>query len=628
MQYRPGQASDFTHLETFVWQAIFPAFDVPGLTDEQRRENDLMVEESRAAALDALKAPTKAVFTAWDERRRALAGYLIVDTGAGKEFAQLVQLVVRRADWGHGVGGKLVELGIDHIGRHRPVVLSVRAYNARAIALFQKMGFVDSGESGGDFAIERVLMIREAELTAPVPPAAPSPSEVVEELAPFPSEDDEPYYEELPDYSLATDTLAEPVFDPEQSSLDEQQMDQLETFIARAKAIKAGKEVPAPVVSVKQVKPAKQPDPEPSVREAPAEPPKAPPVASRHPDIELEIVTGAEEDSITVEAAEAIENVVPPSPLAFEFAFGPTPASPQATCANCGAAVPAGAVFCPNCGHRLGAEEDLLDLEEIPVGEAEGPEPEASVPPIVGETAPKSEITPLELRGELEDRLGERLSAYFGAEVLPDYLKRYRRDEDFHRIRDVSLQGLARYLNTEAVSQKMARRRRRDTLGELVEYFVVESGRAVHGDELFNQRLLRYQGADWKQVDLFRLVKDYLQLDGRELRVYTDFVTTPPKVLRNATASYLRAGRDERVFFIVDQSLFGSGKHGFALTDSNLYWKNVLQPAGSTTYTTLTFVEMREGHLMIDGQYFDAGRTVNLRVALLLDKLRRMDLSE
>ncbi len=611
MQYRPGQASDFNHLETFVWQAIFPAFDVPGLTDEQRKENDVLVEESRSTALDALKASTKAVFTAWDERRRALAGYVIVDSGAGSEFAQGVQLIVRRADWGHGVGRKLVELGIDHLGGHRPVILSVRAYNARAIALFQKMGFVDSGESAGDFAIERILMIREAEIPVPPAPAAPPPRELMEEGAPFPSEDDEPYYEELPDYSLAADALAEPIFDPEQSSLDDKQMDQLETFIARAKAIKAGKKVP-PKEELKN-----NPDS---------------PVASRHPEIELEIVTGAPEKLASSEevAPEVLDpEVMTPSPFAFEFAFGPTPASPPAECANCGVAVPAGAVFCPNCGHRLGVEDDLLDLEDFPLEETEdSPEPEVSVPPALEGSSPSAEITPLELRSELEDRLGERLSAYFGAEVLPDYLKRYRRDEDFHRIRDVSLQGLARYLNTEGVTQRMARRRRRDTLGELVEYFVVESGRTVHGDELFNQRLLRYQGADWKQVDLFRLVKDYLQLDGQELRVYTDFVTTPPKVLRKATASYLRAGRDERVFFIVDQSLFGSGKHGFALTDSNIYWKNVLQPAGSATYTTLTIVEVKEGHLMIDGQYFDAGRTVNLRVALLLDKLRRMDLSE
>ncbi len=599
MQYRPGQASDFTHLETFVWQAIFPAFDVPGLTDAQRRENDLMVEQSRTSVLAALEDAQFAVFSAWDERRRALAGYIIVNAGH-RPFAEIEQLVVRRADWGIGVGGKLLALGLERIGRHRSVLLAVRAYNSRAIALFQKLGFVDSGEVAGEFEIDRILMVKEAETTAPT--EEPEPADVVvEDTAPFPSESDEPYYEALPDYSLASEPLLEPIFDPEESFLDNAQRSQLETFIARAKAIKAGQEAPPPV--------------------------------KRHPEIPLEIVTGTEEEEAEVEEREDDEpESSPATPLSFEFAFGPAPASAPAQCPNCGAEVPRDALFCPTCGHHLTGAAEVLELDDFSEPESKATEgtflkPEPEGEPDQSPSPAPLEITPATLRSELEDHLGERLTAYFGAEALPGYLRRYRRDEDFHRIRDASLITLARWLNLQLVATKAVRRRKRDTLAELVEYFVVESGSALHGD-LFPQRLLRYQGADWKRVDLFRMIMDYLQLKEEELTVYTDFVTTPQKVLKNATASYLRAGKDERVFFVVDQSLFGSGKQGFALTDSNIYWKNVLQPAGTATYTTLTFVEMKEGHLTIDGQFFDAGRKLNLRVALLLDKLRRMDLSE
>lgn len=162
-------------------------------------------------------------------------------------------------------------------------------------------------------------------------------------------------------------------------------------------------------------------------------------------------------------------------------------------------------------------------------------------------------------------------------------------------------------------------------MSDIVEYFIVETAQEIHGQD-FPQKLLRYQGVDWKTVDLFRMVMDYLDFDSEEETIYTDFVTMPTAVLKKATKSYLQATRDERVFFICDQSLFGGGKQGFAFTDSALYWKNVLQPAGSLTFTSLQILKVEDGHLLINGQYFDAGPQLNLKVALLLDKLRRLDL--
>ena len=121
---------------------------------------------------------------------------------------------------------------------------------------------------------------------------------------------------------------------------------------------------------------------------------------------------------------------------------------------------------------------------------------------------------------------------------------------------------------------------------------------------------------------------DYLDFAGESEKVYTDFVAMPPKVLRNATRAFLHADRDERIFFICDQSLLGNGKSGFALTDASIYWKPIFQPAGAATFTTLGEVRRGDGHLLIDGQFFDAGTGLNLKVAVLLDKLRRMHLGE
>ncbi len=168
MQFRPGRESDFTHLETFVWQAIFPAFDQPGLSDEQRAENDALVELARTKVIEALEREHSGVFVAWDEHRRALAGYLIADR-TPRAYAVIEQLIVKRTEWGKGIAAQLLALGTDFIGRDRSVQLGVRHYNERAIGFFEKHGFDNTGESAGEHAIPRILMLREAgEVEQPV----------------------------------------------------------------------------------------------------------------------------------------------------------------------------------------------------------------------------------------------------------------------------------------------------------------------------------------------------------------------------------------------------------------------------------------------------------------------------
>ena len=631
MILRPGQESDFTHLETFVWQAIFPSFDVPGLTEEQRRENDAMVEQARTRVQEALERPEYSVFTAWDERRRALAGYLVLEGNPG-EYSTITELIVRRSDWGKGVGEALLREAIREVGPYQGMQVAVRGYNARAIAFFGKHGFVDSGESAaGDFAIDRVLMLREAEEAVPEMEVAleQSPRQT-SEAAQTKTEVGGPRLnsadgggaaddEVLPDYTLTTED-AEPIIDPAESTLGAEQRSALDAFIAMAKAKKQEKKTPV-------------------VTDLFSEP--VPEETPRHPEVEFEVDFGeasrrpslAELDSSAEEPGEEAAD----EGFSFEFAFGPATSAapglhlaqnrapdtylriPQMTqpppaliCPNCGDTVPETARFCPNCGHRL--EEEILELHDV-----------TPTPPAEAQAeAPPPTLLVADLRAAFEDHLGERLTAYFGADRLPDYLAVYRKDGTFRQIRDVSLRSLTDYLNRELVPSK-GQRRRDDVLAGLVEYFVVETAVELHPGAL-PQRLLRYQSVDWTTVGLFKLVMDYLDLDRETETVYTDFITTPARVLRNATRSYLGAGRDERLLLICDQSLLGSGKQGFALTDSALYWKNVLQPAGTVTYTTLQKVEVHDGHLLLNSQYFDAGKRLNLRVAVLLDKLRRINL--
>ena len=295
---------------------------------------------------------------------------------------------------------------------------------------------------------------------------------------------------------------------------------------------------------------------------------------SRHPEVELEVDDGSDPGEGGASSS-----------LGFEFAFGE------------------GTAPALDAQNESEEPEDSLELNDIPEAEPE--------------------VTPAQLRADFEDRLGERLTAYFGPDRLTEYLRLYHHAENFHRIRDANLQSLSIWINGRPPGAEAGRRKAR-AIGELVEYFIVEPAAALH-EGLYPQRVLRYQGADWARTDLYRLILDYLDFDAESEEVYTDFITIPPKVLKRATGGYLKTGPNEHLYFICDQGLFGAGKQGFAMTDTAIYWKNVLQPAGVATYTTLRDVHREDDHLLIDGQYFDAGPRLNLRVALLLDKLRRLE---
>ena len=746
MTIRSARPSDFDHLETFVWQAIFPAFDIDGLTEAQRAENDRMVEEARSEVMSVLGRDHFGVFVAIEPRNRTLAGYVVVDARP-RAYAEVRRLIVKRTYHGKGVGELLLDEATEFIGPDRAVSLTVRHYNQRALAFFAKHGFVDTGEIAGDHAIPRALMLREAN-TVGAPTIATDENDAGFG-SDFPSATDEPLFEPLPDYSLATDEA--PLFetgsnalrteDPDEgaftpSSLSEEQLSVLESFIAQARARKSG--TAAAQSSARQSGEHRGNQPTGKVKPTTAaydrrkiafevdygdgvvmqsggssRPPLTPrrpvnvpvepsfsfdfaPVSELDPLGEHVVapagmhsngssLPGGHRGSHTLPKANAPAHVAEQQPDPERT--GPPVAEPlptterpvtTKTCPGCTAELPAAARFCLSCGlpqpvpvretaksvsptqdpphSELDVLEELPPLPEDDHDRSDDrPAPDAetiadnfvtpdfaaedadrvvaeAVADATSDGAPSSQNTdepqpghPVsvgDLRKAFERFLRDRMLSYFAERKLPQFLERLAKDEAFQQVRDGSLTSLYAWLKTSPAAD-LARVRRQNTFADLAEYFIVETAADLSGNVL-PQRLLRHQSADWQTADLFRLVTDYLDFDAESEIVYTDFVKMPPRALKNATKSFLHAAKDERVFFICDQSLISQAKNGFAVTDSGIYWKNVLQPAGAATFTTMREPRISQGHLLIDGQFFDAGSRLNLKIAVLLDKLRRM----
>ncbi|WP_230843590.1 GNAT family N-acetyltransferase [Gloeobacter morelensis] len=160
---------DLQDIEVFVAASVYPAFDHPDLTDDQRAENERIVQISRAACESAIKAERRCIFVARGAQSQ-LAGFVIVDE-ADPQLPEIDWLIVGAQYHGTGVAQALMAQALQHIGPERQVKLSVIHYNGRAIRFYEKCGFRDAGWATGNYKISRRLMLRAGVAVNDPPPS-------------------------------------------------------------------------------------------------------------------------------------------------------------------------------------------------------------------------------------------------------------------------------------------------------------------------------------------------------------------------------------------------------------------------------------------------------------------------
>lgn len=155
---RPGKINDFADINAFAAEAIYPAFNQPDLTPEQRAENDRIVSITHEACLKSVKEKDREVFVAFCDEK--LAGFIIVDKAA-ELCPEIDWLIIGPKYQGKGVAQELMNVALAWLGPDTEVKLGVIHYNQRAIAFYKKYGFKDTGRIAGTHKIPRKLMIRE-----------------------------------------------------------------------------------------------------------------------------------------------------------------------------------------------------------------------------------------------------------------------------------------------------------------------------------------------------------------------------------------------------------------------------------------------------------------------------------
>lgn len=219
-------------------------------------------------------------------------------------------------------------------------------------------------------------------------------------------------------------------------------------------------------------------------------------------------------------------------------------------------------------------------------------------------------------------RLEDRVVAEQNASRTADYLGRLQASEYHQTVQRRLEQWAVEWKQKEPSERTSAPKTLRYLIDDLLDFFFI-----IHSSDLnavvLPESILQYQHLDYAGVEGSKLALDYLDFAAEEERVYTDFVQLPVRKIRNASKNFLFPEREERIWFICDQSLLGNAKEGFAMTEKALYWKTGFQPAQRVYYHKLFSLRKEKEWLLINDLYYNATPSLNTKMIWLLRRLAR-----
>lgn len=158
---------------------------------------------------------------------------------------------------------------------------------------------------------------------------------------------------------------------------------------------------------------------------------------------------------------------------------------------------------------------------------------------------------------------------------------------------------------------------------ELIDYFVIRYCADLN-EAVLDEKILKYQGRNVEQINLGEMILDYLDFNAEGETVYFDFITMPANKLKNAAQNFLFPQKGESIFFICDLSTFGACKDGFSMTRDCIYWKMPLEKKQRVYYKNLEEIKRQEDWIVINGIFFNANKSLNIKLLRLLKKLREL----
>lgn len=305
-------------------------------------------------------------------------------------------------------------------------------------------------------------------------------------------------------------------------------------------------------------------------------------------------------------------------------------------CPNCAAELIFGAKFCHRCG-------DLVVEKTKPCPVCEQNNPLASVFchhcgfHFEGKNAPPRAYQPKYVLDFDPDTITEQVKAMFfrslrnrveeelNPALYSEYVERFYQSKfrEVYAIRaeQIASDVMARWDQFAMEALPEIDQRLDRSFEGLLDYFIIQYCPDLNG-VLLPSAILKYEQAAPGKTDLWQMIQDFLDFDHEDELFYFDFIAMPETYISNACQRFLQAERGEKVFLICDLSLQGNCKEGFALTNRGIYWRAPFDKPRRVYYAELRNIENGKDWLTLNGYFFTANTSLNLKLYKLLKKLR------
>ena len=279
-------------------------------------------------------------------------------------------------------------------------------------------------------------------------------------------------------------------------------------------------------------------------------------------------------------------------------------------CDNCGSSNPEDIKICLSCGSSLKSSVTKNDSLAI----------------IFDFSAPD------EIENQIRDYFFKIMRFQVESELDPkgyrNYFDHYHKSGFYKKV-DIRLPQLAEeVLTIHAENDPIALRESENyvdqSLRTFLDYFIIVFCESLHKMKL-PESMLRYENIQNSNFDLKQMILDFLDFENEKDKVYLDFISMPLEKLNNTKEAFLFTAKDEKIIFICDQTVFGSCKEGYAMSDKALYWKPHFNEPGKVNFEEIKSIILEAEWVTINEQFFNVNKTLNYKMTKLLQKIQSLN---